>query len=198
MKELVERIEKDAVLLPGGVVIVSGFLNHRMDIGLIDSIGREFYRLFADSRPDLILTVEASGIGIACMAARYFGVDMLFAKKTQSKNISYDTYSSMVRSFTRGTVFEVRVDKKLLPRGSRVLIIDDFLADGEALSGLIDICGKAGATVVGAGVCIEKAFQPGGRKIRSMGINLHSLAVADLESDGTLCIREERDTVARD
>ena len=191
MKELVEKIKSDAVLLPGGVVIVTGFLNHRMDIGLIDGIGKEFYRLFSDTRPDVILTVEASGIGIACLAARYFGVDVVFAKKTQSKNISYDTYSSMVRSFTRGTVFEVRVDKKLLKKGDRVLIIDDFLADGEALSGLIDICGKADAAVVGAGICIEKAFQPGGKKIRSMGINLHSLAVADLDADGSLIIHEE-------
>ena len=191
MKELVEKIRSDAVLLPGGVVIVTGFLNHRMDIGLIDGIGKEFYRLFSDTRPDVILTVEASGIGIACLAARYFGVDVVFAKKTQSKNISYDTYSAMVRSFTRGTVFEVRVDKKLLKKGDRVLIIDDFLADGEALSGLIDICGKADATVVGAGICIEKAFQPGGKKIRSMGINLHSLAVADLDADGSLIIHGE-------
>ncbi|MCQ2427122.1 MAG: xanthine phosphoribosyltransferase [Clostridia bacterium] len=193
MEQLVKQIEKEAVLLPGGVVIVSGFLNHRMDIGLIDSIGKEFHRLFEDTRPTLILTVEASGIGIACLAARYFGIDVLFAKKAQSKNLSYDTYSSMVRSFTKGTVFEVKVDKKLISKNDRVLIIDDFLADGEALSGLIDICSKAGAEVVGAGICIEKGFQPGGKKIRSMGINLHSLAIADLNEDGTLHIHSEED-----
>jgi len=193
MEQLVKQIEKEAVLLPGGVVIVSGFLNHRMDIGLIDEIGKEFYRLFGDKKPTLILTVEASGIGIACLAARYFGVDVLFAKKAQSKNLSYDTYSSLVRSFTKGTVFEVKVDKKLISKNDRVLIIDDFLADGEALSGLIDICSKAGAEVVGAGICVEKGFQPGGKKIRSMGIDLHSLAIVDLNDDGSLSIHGEED-----
>lgn len=191
MKLLQDRIMSDADIKPGGVVIVSNFLNHRMDISLIDEMGKEFYRLFKDTKPTLILTIEASGIGIACIAARYFGVDVLFAKKSQGKNVTGETYSSLVRSFTKGTVFDVRVDKKFISKDDRVLIIDDFLADGEALRGLIDIANQAGATVVGAGICIEKAFQPGGDKIRKAGINLHSLAIVDLDENGNLIFVEK-------
>lgn len=191
MKLLQDRIMSDADIKPGGVVIVSNFLNHRMDISLIDEMGKEFYRLFKDTKPTLILTIEASGIGIACIAARYFGVDVLFAKKSQGKNVTGETYSSLVRSFTKGTVFDVRVDKKFISKDDRVLIIDDFLADGEALRGLIDITNQAGATVVGAGICIEKAFQPGGDKIRKAGINLHSLAIVDLDGNGNLIFVEK-------
>lgn len=186
MQLLKKMILENAEIRPGGVLIVSNFLNHRMDIPLIDEIGREFYRIFEETKPTLILTVEASGIGIACLTARYFGVDVLFAKKSNAKNLAGDTYSSLVRSFTRGTVFEVRVDKNYIAPSDRVLIIDDFLADGEALRGLIDIVNQAGATVVGAGICIEKGFQPGGDRIRSAGINLHSLAIVDLDSDGNI------------
>ena len=191
MKLLQDRIMSDADIKPGGVVIVSNFLNHRMDISLIDEMGKEFYRLFKDTKPTLILTIEASGIGIACIAARYFGVDVLFAKKSQGKNVTGETYSSLVRSFTKGTVFDVRVDKKFISKDDRVLIIDDFLADGEALRGLIDITNQAGATVVGAGICIEKAFQPGGDRIRKAGINLHSLAIVDLDENGNLIFVEK-------
>lgn len=186
MKLLKDKIMSDATIKPGGVVIVSNFLNHRMNISLIDAIGKEFYDRFKDVNPTLILTVEASGIGIACLAARYFGVDVLFAKKSQSKNVTGETYSSLVRSFTKGTVFDVRVDKNYISESDRVLIIDDFLADGEALRGLIDIVNQAGASVVGAGICIEKAFQPGGGKMRAAGINLYSLAIVDTDSDGNL------------
>jgi len=186
MKLLKDKILSDATIKPGGVVIVSNFLNHRMDISLIDAIGKQFYERFKDDKPTLILTVEASGIGIACLAARYFGVDVLFAKKSQSKNVTGETYSSLVRSFTKGTVFDVRVDKNYISQNDRVLIIDDFLADGEALRGLIDIVNQAGATVVGAGICIEKAFQPGGDKIRAAGVNLYSLAIVDTDKDGNL------------
>jgi xanthine phosphoribosyltransferase len=186
MKLLKDKIMSDATIKPGGVVIVSNFLNHRMNISLIDAIGKEFYDRFKDVNPTLILTVEASGIGIACLAARYFGVDVLFAKKSQSKNVTGETYSSLVRSFTKGTVFDVRVDKNYISESDRVLIIDDFLADGEALRGLIDIVNQAGASVVGAGICIEKAFQPGGDKMRAAGINLYSLAIVDTDSDGNL------------
>lgn len=191
MKLLQDRIMSDADIKPGGVVIVSNFLNHRMDISLIDEMGKEFYRLFKDTKPTLILTIEASGIGIACIAARYFGVDVLFAKKSQGKNVIGETYSSLVRSFTKGTVFDVRVDKKFISKDDRVLIIDDFLADGEALRGLIDITNQAGATCVGAGICIEKAFQPGGDKIRKARINLHSLAIVDLDENGNLIFVEK-------
>lgn len=191
MELLKEMIRSEGELRPGGVVIVSGFLNHRMNIDLIDKIGEEFYRLFKDEKPTLILTVEASGIGIACLAARYFGVNVVFAKKSQSKNLVGDTYSSLVRSFTKGTVFEVRVDKKFISPDDRVLIIDDFLADGEALRGLIDIVNQAGASVVGAGICIEKAFQPGGKKIRDAGINLHSLARLGLDEEGKIIVLDD-------
>ncbi len=191
MQLLKKMILENAEIRPGGVLIVSNFLNHRMDIPLIDEIGREFYRIFEEAKPTLILTVEASGIGIACLTARYFGVDVLFAKKSNAKNLAGDTYSSLVRSFTRGTVFEVRVDKNYIAPSDRVLIIDDFLADGEALRGLIDIVNQAGATVVGAGICIEKGFQPGGDRIRSAGINLHSLAIVDLDSDGNIVFTQK-------
>ena len=191
MELLKQKIINEGDIKPGGVVIVSGFLNHRMDIKLIDKIGEEFYNIFKDTNPTVILTVEASGIGIACLAARYFGVDVVFAKKSQSKNVTGETYSSLVRSFTKGTVFDVRVDKKFISKNDRVLIIDDFLADGEALRGLADIVHQAGAEVVGAGICIEKAFQPGGSRIRKAGINLHSLAIVDLDSDGNLIFVEK-------
>jgi xanthine phosphoribosyltransferase len=191
MELLKQKIMTEGEIKPGGVVIVSGFLNHRMDIKLIDKIGEEFYNIFKDTNPTVILTVEASGIGIACLAARYFGVDVVFAKKSQSKNVTGDTYSSLVRSFTKGTVFDVRVDKKFISKNDRVLIIDDFLADGEALRGLADIVHQAGAEVVGAGICIEKAFQPGGARIRKAGVNLHSLAILDLDSDGNLIFAEK-------
>lgn len=191
MKLLKDMISETAIVKPGGVVIVSEFLNHKMNINLIDKIGEEFYRLFKDTRPTLIVTVEASGIGIACLAAKYFDVDVLFAKKSNSKNVTGETYSSLVRSFTKGTVFDVRVDKRFIKSTDRVLIIDDFLADGEALRGLIDIVNQAGAEVVGAGICIEKAFQPGGDKIRAAGINLHSLAIVDIDQDGNLFFVEK-------
>ena len=191
MEMLKQMIKERGELRPGGVVVVSGFLNHRMNTELIDEIGREFYRIVADEKPTLILTVEASGIGIACLTARYFGVDVLFAKKSQSKNLAGDTYSSLVRSFTRGTVFDVRVDKNYISANDRVLLIDDFLADGEALKGLIDITNQAGATVVGAGICIEKAFQPGGDRIRKMNINLHSLVRIGLDANGDMIILDQ-------
>ena len=191
MELLKNMIKSVAEIKPGGVVIVSEFLNHKMNIRLIDAIGEEFYRIFKDEEPTLILTVEASGIGIACLAARHFGIDVLFAKKSNSKNVTGETYSSLVRSFTKGTVFDVRVDQRFIKSTDRVLIIDDFLADGEALRGLIDIVNQAGATVVGAGICIEKAFQPGGDRIRAAGINLHSLAILDLDADGSIVFVEK-------
>lgn len=187
MKILQDMIMENAEIKPGGIIGVSNFLNHKMDIKLIDKIGQEFYQIFKDTHPTIILTVEASGIGIACLTARYFGIDIIFAKKTQSKNLTEDTYSSLVRSYTKGMVFDVRIDKRFLNCDDRVLIIDDFLADGEALNGLIDIVNQAGATVVGAGICIEKGFQPGGKRIRSAGINLHSLAIVDIDEND--CIK---------
>ena len=186
MKLLEQRIKDEAVILPGGVIKVTGFLNHRLDIPLLDKIGKEFHRIFSGTNPDIILTAEASGIGIACLTARYFGCNIIYAKKSKSRNMTGDIITSTVRSFTRGTVFEYNLDARFLTAGMRVLIIDDFIADGEALGGLIDVAKKAGAEIVGAGVCVEKAFQPGGDKIRKSGINFHSLARVDTDEQGNL------------
>ena len=191
MQLLEDRINKDGIVKEGNVLKVDSFLNHQMDIELYNEIGEEFRRLFPDKSINKILTIEASGIGIACLTARYFGVDVVFAKKSQSKNLTGDTYSSLVRSFTRGTVFEVRVDRSCIAPGDRVLLIDDFLADGEALRGLIDIVNQAGATVVGAGICIEKAFQPGGDRIRGMNVDLHSLARIGLNENGDMILLDD-------
>jgi len=188
--ELLENyIKEHGKYADGGIVIVNGFLNHRMDIGLIDAIGKDFYEHFKDSKPTLILTVEASGIGIACLAARYFNVPVLFAKKSASKNMSGDVYTAEVRSFTKGGVNNVTVSAEFITDRDRVLIIDDFLAEGQASLGLLNICEQAGATVCGVGICIEKYFQNGGHILRDMGIDLHSQAILDLDEDGNLVFK---------
>jgi xanthine phosphoribosyltransferase len=184
MKLMEERILEEGQLLEGGIVKVDGFLNHRMDIDLIDKVGQEFYNLFKDLNVTEILTVESSGIGIACLTARYFDVPVIFAKKSESKNLVGELYTSEVFSFTKGKQYTIRVEKKYIKKGERVLLIDDFLANGKAMLGLIDICNQAGAEVVGAGVCIEKNFQRGGDTIRNMGINLQSLAIIDFDEQG--------------
>ena len=163
-------------MLPGDILKVDSFLNHRIDVPFICELGREFHRLYVDAGVTVILTIEASGIGIACLTAQYFGVPVVFAKKSKSKNITGELYSSSVESYTHGTTYEVTVSKKFLGRNDRVLIIDDFLANGKALEGLIAICRQAGAEVVGAGVAVEKAYQHGGDIIRSMGVRVESLA----------------------
>ena len=176
MKLLEERIRKDGKIRGSDVLKVDSFLNHQMDVALLDEIGKEFYRLFGDCGVTKILTIEASGIGIACMTARSFGVPVIFAKKNKTKNIAGDVYTSKVESFTHGRVYDIIVAKEFLRPEDRVLIIDDFLANGSALQGLIKLVTDAGATLVGAGICIEKAFQPGGDLIRSMGVRVESLA----------------------
>jgi xanthine phosphoribosyltransferase len=186
MKLMEERILEEAQLLDGGIIKVDGFLNHRMDIALIDEVGKEFYKIFGNLGVTQILTVEASGIGIACLTARYFNVPVIFAKKSDSKNLVGELYTSEVYSFTKGKSYTVRVEKKFLNKNDKILLIDDFLANGKALLGLLDICSQAGAEVVGAGICIEKNFQDGGDKIRKMGINLHSMAVIDFDENGKL------------
>jgi xanthine phosphoribosyltransferase len=193
MKLMQERILKEAQLLDGGVIKVDGFLNHRMDIDLIDKVGKEFYRIFGNLGVTEILTVEASGIGIACLTARYFNVPVIFAKKSESKNLVGELYTSEVYSFTKGKSYTIRVEKKYLKKGEKVLLIDDFLANGKALLGLIDICKQAEAEVVGAGICIEKNFQEGGDKIRKMGINLHSMAVIDFDENNNLYFLNKAD-----
>ena len=176
MKLLEERIRKDGKIRGTEVLKVDRFLNHQMDIGLINEIGKEFHRLFQDCGVNKILTIEASGIGIACITAQSFNVPVIFAKKNKTKNIAGDVYTSKVESFTHGKVYDIIVSKEFLGPGDRVLLIDDFLANGSALQGLINLVRDAGATLVGAGICVEKAFQPGGDLIRSMGVRVESLA----------------------
>lgn len=179
MRLLEERIRAEGVVREGNVLKVDSFLNHQMDIGLFNEMGKEFYRLFEKDRPTKILTIEASGIGIACIAAQYFRVPVVFAKKSESKNLDGDIYTSSVASFTHNRVYQIRVSKKYITAGDRVLIIDDFLAKGCAALGLIDIIGQAGATLVGVGVAVEKGFQEGGKILRDRGVHLESLAIVE-------------------
>ena len=176
MKLLEERIRRDGTIRGTEVLKVDRFLNHQMDIGLINEIGKEFQRLYGDCGVNKILTIEASGIGIACITAQFFNVPVIFAKKNKTKNIAGDVYTSKVESFTHGKVYDIIVSKEFLGPGDRMLLIDDFLANGSALQGLINLVRDAGATLVGAGICVEKAFQPGGDLIRSMGVRVESLA----------------------
>ena len=193
MNFLEERIAKDGIVKPGHVLKVDSFLNHQMDIELLDSIGMEFKRRFAGKEINKILTIEASGIGIACMAARHFGVPVVFAKKSKSVNIDGDVYVSEVESFTHKCKNQVLVSKKFLSSDDRLLIIDDFLANGCALKGLIAIAEAAGASVEGIGIVIEKGFQEGGNIIRGMGYQVESLAIIE-SMDGenkTVTFREQ-------
>lgn len=177
MELLKQRIIKDGNVVEGGILKVDSFLNHQIDISLYNEIGKEFKKLFADVEITRILTIEASGIGIACIAAQYFDVPVVFAKKAKSKNIQGGVFTSKVESFTYGKSYDIMVSTKFIHPGDKVLIIDDFLANGKASLGLIDIIEKAGASVAGVGIVIEKGFQTGGKMLRDKGINLHSLAV---------------------
>lgn len=179
MNFLEERIVKDGIVKEGNVLKVDSFLNHQMDIELLDRMGAEFKRRFAGKPINKILTIEASGIGIACIAARHFGVPVVFAKKSQSVNLDGELYTAEVASFTHGKKNTVIVSKKFLSPLDHVLILDDFLANGCALRGLISIIQQAGAQVEGIGIAIEKGFQPGGEMIRSLGYQLESLAIVD-------------------
>ena len=191
MKLLEERIKKDGIVKPGNVLKVDNFLNHQMDIALFNEMGKEFKRLFADCNINKILTIEASGIGIACIVAQYFDVPVVFAKKAQSINIDGDVYSTKIQSFTHQRVYDVIVSKKYLNPEDHILIIDDFLANGCALEGLIDLVQSAGATVEGIGIAIEKGFQQGGKLIRDRGIRLESLAIVDSMEGGEVVFREQ-------
>ncbi len=173
---LEERIRKEGVVREGGVLKVDSFLNHQMDVELFEAMGREWKRLFDGFGVNKILTIEASGIGIACIAAQSFHCPVVFAKKTETKNIAGDVYRTQVRSFTHGRVYDVIVSKRFLGPEDRLLLVDDFLANGAALSGLLDLALLAGAQVVGAGIAIEKAWQPGGELIRGRGVRVESLA----------------------
>lgn len=179
MQLLKDRIRKDGKIKAGNVLKVDSFLNHQMDIKLFKEIGKEFKRRFSDSEVNKILTIEASGIGIACVVAEYFDVPVLFAKKNKTKNIAGDVYTSQVESFTHGRVYDIMVSKEFLGKGDKVLLIDDFLANGKALEGLASLVNDSGAELVGAGVVIEKGFQVGGEILRNKGIRLESLAIIE-------------------
>ncbi|MGI5962352.1 MAG: xanthine phosphoribosyltransferase [Lawsonibacter sp.] len=186
MELLKQRIRQDGVVKGTDVLKVDSFLNHQMDVALFEEIGREFVRRFQGCGVNKILTIEASGIGIACITAQFFHCPVIFAKKSQTKNIAGEVYTTKVESFTHGRVYDVIVAKQFLGPEDKVLIIDDFLANGAALEGLIDLVTQAGAQLVGAGIVIEKAFQPGGDRIRSRGVRVESLAriKAMSEADG--------------
>ncbi len=186
MQQLEERIRREGIIEQGDVLKVDSFLNHQMDVAFYREMGQEWCRLFAGENITKILTIEASGIGIACVAALEFGVPAIFAKKSKTKNIAGEGYSSTVTSFTHGNVNTIIVSRRFLSPEDRILIIDDFLANGAALYGLIDIVRQSGATLVGCGVAIEKAFQPGGEMIRSMGVRVESLARVARLGDGEI------------
>ena len=185
MKLLEERIRKDGVIKPGNVLKVDSFLNHQMDVELFDAMGAEFKRLFAENPINKILTIEASGIGIACVVAQHFHVPVVFAKKSQSINLDGESYITKVESFTHKRTYDVIVSKKYLKPEDHILIIDDFLANGCAVNGLIDLIRSARATVEGVGIAIEKGFQEGGRLIREKGIHVESLAIVESMNDET-------------
>ena len=194
LKLLEDRIVKDGIVKPGNVLKVDSFLNHQMDISLFNDMGKEFKRLFNDTPINKILTIEASGIGIACIAAQYFdNVPVVFAKKSQTVNIDGEVYSTKIESFTHKRVYDVILSKKYLSSKDYVLIIDDFLANGCALNGLLDIAQKAGATVEGVGIAVEKGFQRGGELIRQKGIRVESLAIIEsMDADsGNIVFKEQ-------
>lgn len=176
---LEERILKDGIVKEGNVLRVDSFLNHQLDVELLENIGKEFHKRFKSEKITKVLTVEASGIAIACFVAQKFKVPVVFAKKSKSINLSDDVYSAEVESFTHKTKNTVVVTKKYISKNDSILVIDDFLANGAALQGLISILNQAGATVAGIGIAIEKGFQPGGQFIRNMGYHLESLAIVD-------------------
>ena len=191
MDLLKKRIIEDGIVREGNILKVDNFLNHQIDVQLLNEIGKEFKRLFAEQEINKILTIEASGIAIASVAAQYFdNIPVVFAKKAKSKNIDGDVYTSSVNSFTYGKEYTITVSKKYLNENDKVLIIDDFLAVGKAMDGLLDVVSQAGAQVSGIGIVIEKGFQPGGERLRGKGYNLQSLAIVDSMEN---CVIEFRD-----
>ena len=183
MKLLEERIRKDGQVRPGNILKVDSFLNHQLDVELLEQLGKAFYEEFKDKGITRILTIEASGSALACLAAQYFKVPVVFAKKAKSKNLDGELYTSTVHSFTYGKDFTVTLAKKFLSKEDTVLLIDDFLAVGKAMRGLIDICNQAEANIAGIGIAIEKGFQSGGRELREAGYEVYSLAIVDEMTD---------------
>lgn len=191
VKLLKDRILKDGKVFPGNVLKVDSFLNHQMDIELLSQIGEEFKRRYKDCEVTKVLTIEASGIGIACFVAQSFGVPMLFAKKNKTKNIASDVYTAKVESYTHGTTYDIIVSKEFLTKDDKVLVIDDFLAKGQALMGLINIVKSAGAELVGTGIVIEKGFQDGGKLLREGGTRVESLAIVEsMDDEGNITFRD--------
>ena len=191
MQLLEERIRKDGIVKPGNILKVDSFLNHQMDIPFINELGKEFKRRFADAPITKILTIEASGIGIACLVAQHFNVPVVFAKKAQSLNLDGEMYCTKVQSFTHKRVYDVILSKKFLSTEDHVLIIDDFLANGCALQGLMEIVKESGAVLEGAGIVIEKGFQNGGDSLREQGIRVESLAIVDSMTDDSVSFRND-------
>ena len=191
MQLLEERIRKDGIVKPGNILKVDSFLNHQMDIPFINELGKEFKRRFADAPITKILTIEASGIGIACLVAQHFNVPVVFAKKAQSLNLDGEMYCTKVQSFTHKRVYDVILSKKCLSTEDHVLIIDDFLANGCALQGLMEIVKESGAVLEGAGIVIEKGFQNGGDSLREQGIRVESLAIVDSMTDDSVSFRKD-------
>lgn len=185
MRLLEERIRQDGRVKPGDVLKVDNFLNHQIDIGLVNEIGKEFKRLFADCRIDKIMTIESSGIAIAAITAQHFGVPVVFAKKAQSINLDGEVYTTKIQSFTHQRVYDVIVSKKYLQEGEHILIIDDFLANGCAVQGLVSLVRDAGAVVEGVGIVIEKGQMPGGKELREEGLRVESLAIIESMDAGT-------------
>ncbi len=185
MRLLEERILRDGKVRAGGILKVDGFLNHQMDVELFAQLAKAWHTAFQDDNVNKILTIEASGIGLACIAAQEFGRPVLFAKKTKTKNIDGSVYTTRVESYTHGNIYDVIVAKEYLLPTDRVLLIDDFLANGAALEGLCDLVRQAGATLVGAGIAVEKTFQPGGARLRAEGLRIESLArIGSMSDDG--------------
>lgn len=191
MQELKERIQREGKVLPGNIVKVDGFLNHRIDCQLMAHIADEFARIFDLSQVDIVLTAEASGIAMSAVCAYKFGLPMIYAKKAKSDNIEGGLYQSEIYSYTYKKKVTQILAKEWLPAGSRVLILDDFMANGEAVRGLCDIVRQAGATVAGIGIAIEKGFQGGGDRLRGMGLNYHALAVIEKADENGIIFREE-------
>lgn len=191
MKLLEDKILSCGTVLPGEILKVDNFLNHQLDVELISALGEEFFRIFQNDNVTKILTVESSGIALAFAAAQHFHVPVVFAKKGMHKNVGTDCYAAEVYSYTKGQSYIITVSRKYLSAADRVLLIDDFLANGAAANGMIKICGDAGAAVAGIGIAIEKGFQPGGQALRDRGFKLASLAIVDSMTDTSISFRSE-------
>ncbi len=191
MKLLEEKIATEGVSIGTDILKVDMFLNHQLDVNLLDEMGKEFYRLFKDCGATKVVTIESSGIGIAVFTAKYFNLPALFAKKAAHKNVGNDIYTAKCYSFTHGKEYNMNISKKYLNSSDKVLIIDDFMAGGNACNALIDIINQAGAQVVGIGIAIEKGFQPGGQALRDKGYNLRSLAIVESMNDGNITFRND-------